>query len=61
MILFNGDFMKFLVTLFLVTLSTASFATVDASSNTSHTFSTDEAKPKRPPINDDGPVWPPIP
>jgi len=47
--------MKTLITSLLIMLSVANFA------QTSISYSNDNAKPKRPPISDDGPIWPPVP
>ncbi len=47
--------MKTLITFLFVMLSVANFAQ-------STTYrSDDQTKPKRPPISDDGPIWPPVP
>jgi len=47
--------MKTLITSLLIMLSVANFAQSTLS------YSSDDTKPKRPPITDDGPIWPPVP
>jgi hypothetical protein len=53
--------MKTLVTFLLVMISAANFAYVTPLTKSIVAQSNDDSKPKRPPISDDGPIWPPVP
>ena len=54
--------MKTLITFLFVMLSVANFAHIDPVSASKVTLSDDDdSAPKRPPITDDGPIWPPVP
>ena len=52
--------MKTLVALILVSLSMASFAGKTSLSQEMSIYASEDSKPKRPPITDDGPIWPPV-
>ncbi len=57
----KGYVMKTLITFLFVMLSVANFAHVNPVSQNSVSLSDDDSTPKRPPITDDGPIWPPVP
>ncbi len=53
--------MKTLITFLFVMFSFANMAQVNTLDKSPVSRSEDGSKPKRPPITDDGPIWPPVP